>query len=435
MKKALAVIILSLLFFSIFPLSISKVKASETIYIRADGSIDPPTALISTTDNVTYTLTGNITVDYDGIVVERDNIIIDGMGYTLQGMGSGFGVFLSETNNVTIEHLNIEDFYDGILLTSSNRVTENNISSNAGAGIYLSYGYENIIDENNIMTNGIGIELANSVGNQIYHNNFIDNEIQAMVYYYEPDLYFANELVESFNEWDSGYPSGGNYWNDFTATDEFRGIYQDVNGSDGIADSPYYISEIEQDNYPLMGPFGVPVSEGFNIAVFPNPKVALIFDEVTKSGSATATETTAYPPPPSEPPFLQPLYDIRVTASFSGQVLVRITYDASGLDPEREASLHMLQTDIVLGDINLDGIVNCKDLVLILKAMCSRPGDARWNPRCDLNHDNKIDIRDFCTALFNYGKRSHWTDITLYVDTESHIIYGKTDHFSVIGIH
>jgi len=34
-------------------LNIETVKASGTIYIRADGSIDPPTANITTTDNVT----------------------------------------------------------------------------------------------------------------------------------------------------------------------------------------------------------------------------------------------------------------------------------------------------------------------------------------------------------------------------------------------
>ena len=32
----------------------------EPIYIHADGSIDPPTSLVSSTDNITYTLTGNI---------------------------------------------------------------------------------------------------------------------------------------------------------------------------------------------------------------------------------------------------------------------------------------------------------------------------------------------------------------------------------------
>jgi hypothetical protein len=61
------------------------VKAeSGTIYIRADGSIEPSTASISTIDNVTYTFTGNI---YGSIVVERNNTVIDGAGYTVQGEG------------------------------------------------------------------------------------------------------------------------------------------------------------------------------------------------------------------------------------------------------------------------------------------------------------------------------------------------------------
>jgi len=59
--------------------------AEGTIYIRANGSVDPPTAPISTLNNVTYTLTDNITSTgiYDSIIVERNNIVIDGDGYML----------------------------------------------------------------------------------------------------------------------------------------------------------------------------------------------------------------------------------------------------------------------------------------------------------------------------------------------------------------
>jgi hypothetical protein len=44
-------------------LKIQPVSANGTIYIRADGSIDPSNASISTLDNVTYTLTDSIVVD------------------------------------------------------------------------------------------------------------------------------------------------------------------------------------------------------------------------------------------------------------------------------------------------------------------------------------------------------------------------------------
>jgi hypothetical protein len=43
-------------------------EASGTIYIRADGSIDPQSAPISTSDNITYAFTGNIN---GSVVVQR----------------------------------------------------------------------------------------------------------------------------------------------------------------------------------------------------------------------------------------------------------------------------------------------------------------------------------------------------------------------------
>jgi hypothetical protein len=49
------------------------------------------------------------------------------------------------------------------------------------------------------------------------------------------------------NAWDDGYPSGGNYWSDYTGTDA---------NYDGIGDTPYTIDALNQDRYPLMGPFG-----------------------------------------------------------------------------------------------------------------------------------------------------------------------------------
>lgn len=56
---------------------VRQVYAQDTVYIRADGRIEPVTAPISTLDNVTYTVTGNIN---ESIVIERSDIIFDGAG-------------------------------------------------------------------------------------------------------------------------------------------------------------------------------------------------------------------------------------------------------------------------------------------------------------------------------------------------------------------
>jgi len=113
-KKAASIIVLILVLLTMGMLSLvfniqpAKSEWTGTVYIRADGSIDPPDSPIITYDNITYTLTDNITSSTDGIVVERDNIIIDGAGYTLQGAGSGKGVDLSGRSNVTIKNVTIK---------------------------------------------------------------------------------------------------------------------------------------------------------------------------------------------------------------------------------------------------------------------------------------------------------------------------------------
>lgn len=191
------------------------------------------------------------------------------------------------------------------------------------------------------------------------------------------------------------------------------------------------------EEYP---PGYVPVGE--NVEVFPNPMVGLIFEKVTVAGWATATETTRYPPlplPPEEGPmaatytpseFVAPVWDIRVTATFVGKVIVKLAYDETGPVPTQ-----LLQTDIVLGDVNVDGKVNLLDLCLIVKALFSSPGSPRWNPYCDLNGDNRINLKDLCIALQHFGQTSVWTDITTGIDTELHFIIGETDHFSIFTTH
>ena len=82
-------------------------EADGTVYIRADGSIDPPTTPIITIDYVTYSLTGNV---YGSVVLERDSIVIDGSGYAIEGNGTGIGITLSSRTNVTIRNVKVKHF-------------------------------------------------------------------------------------------------------------------------------------------------------------------------------------------------------------------------------------------------------------------------------------------------------------------------------------
>jgi len=167
-----------LLFVALFGVALNVPMAwgSGTIYIRADGSIDPPTAPILSSDNITYTFTDNA---YGSIVVERSIIIIDGNGYTLQGGGSGYGFNLTTINNVTIKNTNIKGFYYGVCLdhSSNNSIYGNNITENNWTGIWLEYSSNNTIRENSITNNERGMRLEYSFNNDVSGNSITTNNI------------------------------------------------------------------------------------------------------------------------------------------------------------------------------------------------------------------------------------------------------------------
>ncbi len=170
---------LTLLLLSMLTLAfnIQPVKAvGGIIFIRADGSIDPPTANITSVDNVTYYFTDN---NYDSIIIGRDNIVVDGAGYAVQGTGSGNGIHLFFRSNVTIRNTNVKGFEYGIRLDSSNynSIAANSVSENLWGGILLfrSSNYNSIVG-NNIANNMDGIALSESSNNNVSRNDVVANK-------------------------------------------------------------------------------------------------------------------------------------------------------------------------------------------------------------------------------------------------------------------
>jgi len=155
------------------------------------------------------------------------------------------GIAVIWSSYCSVQENNIKDNSVGLSLEWSwnNSVSNNEITANSQIGIHFTYSSSNIVFGNNITNSLEGVKIDHSSNNALYHNRFINNAIQ------------ANTTVGSINGWDNGYPSGGNYWNDFVDTDQNRGPNQDQLGSDGIWDNPYLIDNNNIDNYPIVPEF------------------------------------------------------------------------------------------------------------------------------------------------------------------------------------
>jgi parallel beta-helix repeat protein len=182
----------------------------------------------------------NITANtYYGIQIYYFSNNNDVSGNTIAYNNCGIWVFTHSDHN-SISRNNMASNSYGIWLYQSsdnNSICENDITANSGDGVSLgdSSNYNTIFGNNITANNEYGISLYQSSGNKIYHNNFADNTQQVGI----DSSYFTNT-------WDDGYPSGGNYWSDYTGTDA---------DGDGIGDTPYTIDANNKDNYPLMCPY------------------------------------------------------------------------------------------------------------------------------------------------------------------------------------
>ncbi len=135
-----------------------------------------------------------------------------------------------------------------ILANCTNVIVEDQNVSNGEVGLAIGFSSWNTIKENTFSNNWLGVYIEFSESNTIFHNNFMFNTYQAISY--------------GSNNWDNGYPDGGNYWSNYNGSDDNSGPNQNLPGSDGIGDTHFAIPELfNADRYPLMSPY-VPATAG-----------------------------------------------------------------------------------------------------------------------------------------------------------------------------
>jgi parallel beta-helix repeat protein len=152
------------------------------------------------------------------------------------------GLDISGNNNTLSENTLADNEFGFELYTVFNNTLSRNSIEGGGLGIGLFYSScRNILSENTIMNNNLGIWVVDSFNNTMFHNSFVWNHDQVTV-------------SAGANSWDNGYPSGGNYWSDYTGVDLKKGPSQNLAGGDGIGDTSRGISVNNTDRYPLMLP-------------------------------------------------------------------------------------------------------------------------------------------------------------------------------------
>jgi parallel beta-helix repeat protein len=193
-------------------------------------------------------ITHNVVINpgsYEGIAVASlctNNVV--SFNVVDSAEGDGIHVF-SNSDNIVHRNVIRNSGNDGLDLsfTTGSEFTENIIIDSGADGLALRNIDYNVISQNIVAHNGgYGINMISlahgpSEFNEIYHNSFIDNAFGG-----------AFDEDDDNTSWDDGYPSGGNYWSDYTG--------EDLNG-DGIGDTPHAVGGgIHFDNYPLMRPQG-----------------------------------------------------------------------------------------------------------------------------------------------------------------------------------
>lgn len=296
--------------------------------------------------------------------------------------------------------------YVGVINSAHVEVNYLKITKNL-QGILLAFTTNSVVRYVSLMQNKWGIHLFFSNSNIVYHNNFINNVNQAAA-------------INSFsNTWDDDYPSGGNYWSDYTGVDLYRGPYQNETGKDGIGDIPYVIDANNQDNYPLMNPWAniavtniIPsktmVGQGYslfiNVTIENQGYDTAILNATTYANTviiATLTNIT-----------LTSKNSTTITFAWNTTGFAKGNYTVSAIAWPIPGEINIADNNKtadstvkigVPGDMNGDGKCNILDLVKVAGKFGKNKGDPGYDPNYDFNDDNKINILDLVKVARHFG--------------------------------
>jgi len=218
------------------------VYSSENVHITANEILNNAdgvhlTALSSRVSIIANNVSGNGNGIWPYAATDVSIIANNISGNAAGIYATQFATGISITGNIVSSN-----DYGIYLLNTVNASVDGNAVSGGTFGILLG-GVKNVSVTANSVSDGLfGIRTVYSTDVSVYHNGLVRNTFQGI------------DDRGSENAWDNGYPSGGNYWSDYTGVDNCSGQNQDVcPDPDGIGDKPYVIDGNSTDRYPLMG--------------------------------------------------------------------------------------------------------------------------------------------------------------------------------------
>ena len=179
-KRLVPVVLLAFLLIGLLTLMLFNIQPAKawtgTVYIRADGSVDPSTAFISRYESL-YVLEDDIV---GGIMVERSNVIIDGRNHTVRGstMEVVSGIIISSVKNVTVLNFQVENGGIELRRSSNCSILSNSIKrSDGGSALCLTASNDTVVFNNTFVGSvgkwSCGVDITGS-GNKITQNTIIN---------------------------------------------------------------------------------------------------------------------------------------------------------------------------------------------------------------------------------------------------------------------